>query len=97
VHAPGEDVASFGEHERFAESAILLFRASSHFLVIGILHLDRELFTDSVNDGAGNMVGAIRQLGVLLGDGHCILRIVQVGRNVQALDGLLRFVENNRD
>jgi hypothetical protein len=59
--------------------------------------LNRELFTDSVYDGAGNVVGAIRQLGVLLGDGDDVLRIVQVGRNVQALDGLLRFVEDNRD
>ena len=69
----------------------------SHLLVIGVLYIHCELFADSIHDHAGDMVHTVRQLGVLRGDGDGVLGIVQLGRNVQALYGVLGFVVDNGD
>jgi len=61
---------------------------SSQLMIIQVVGLNREVLALAVHLHAGNMVCPIRKLAELGGYRHCIFRIVEIRRNVKALNGL---------
>src|SRR5215469_8557016 len=67
------------------------------FLVIRVCIVDGQLFTDAVDQRAGNVIGAVRQLRERCIDRYCIARVVQKRLDVQSLQLFILLVDRECD